>query len=136
MLVTKHSIALLLFVFACTVTIGCGPGGPPSGQVTGNVTYKDKPLPTGTIMLIPEKEGMPYAQGTIQPNGTYHVETKEYGKNVPIGSYRVMISAVEDLGPEHPVRPLIPSRYSSEAQSGLTANVQEGENKINFDLKK
>ncbi|MBA2113018.1 hypothetical protein [Bremerella alba] len=133
---TKYSFGLLLCVFVCTFTVGCGPGGPPSGKVTGSVTYNDKPLMTGTVILVPEQEGLGYAQGTIQPDGTYQAETKEYGQNIPVGSYRVMISAVEDRGPEHPARPLIPFHYSSEAQSGLQANVQEGDNTIDFHLTK
>jgi len=128
--------ALLLFVGIGTLVVGCGPGGPPSGKVTGKVTYQDEPLPTGNVILIPEQEGMPYAQGNIKPDGTYEAATKEFGTNIPVGNYRVMISAVEDLGPEKPVRPLIPFRYSSEAQSGLQASVQEGENAIDFHLTK
>jgi hypothetical protein len=123
--------ALLLAVF---VFLGCGPGGPPSGQLSGSVTYKGEPLSTGTIVFMPQSADIPYAQAEIAEDGTYTAMTKEFGKRIPVGNYRVMISAVKDMGPEAPVVPLIPFKYSSDTQSGLTAQVSEGENKVDFDL--
>ena len=121
-------------MLALAFVLGCGASGPPSGQLSGNVTYKGEPLGTGTIMFMPQSGDAPYAQAEISEDGSYKATTKEYGEKIPVGSYRVMISAVKDMGPEAPVMPLIPFKYSSDQQSGLTAQVVEGENKVDFDL--
>lgn len=119
---------------ALCLVLGCGPGGPPSGKLSGSVVYKGEPLNTGTIIFMPQSGDNPYAQAEIAEDGTYTATTKEFGNRVPIGTYRVMISAVKDMGPEAPVIPLIPFKYSSDQQSGLTAQVSEGENKVDFNL--
>lgn len=129
---TKMKLGALMLAL-CAV-IGCGPGGPPSGKLSGNVTFNGEPLNTGTIVFMPQSGDTPYAQAEIAEDGSYKATTKEFGDRVPIGSYRVMINAVKDMGQEAPVVPLIPFKYSSDQQSGLTAQVAEGENKVDFDL--
>lgn len=122
-------------VFAC---IGCGPSGPEMGHVFGTVTYEGKPLPTGTVSFVPEKEGLPMAYAQIQADGTYEASTKSLGRGVPVGSHRVMITAMTDGGSGEGgnLIQLIPTRYGGDRMSGLTAEVQEGENKIDFLLEK
>lgn len=114
------------------LTIGCG--GPPSGQVSGKVTFKGERLTLGSIIFMPETPNSPYAQAEIAPDGSYVAMTDENGENIPLGIYRVMISAVKDMGPESPVEPLLPLKYSSDSQSGLSVNVQEGINTADFAL--
>ena len=105
------------------------------GIVTGTVTYKEDPLPTGDVLFVPETADLPYARATIAENGTFRMNTEEYGDRVPVGKYRVMITALKDLGPENGMLGLIPARYNSTEKSGLQAEVVEGENTIDFALK-
>ncbi|MFA8019645.1 hypothetical protein [Bremerella cremea] len=122
-------------VLSATLALtGCSPRGPEMGEVSGKVTYRGKPLPTGTITFIPETEGMPRASAEIQEDGTYVAETRPYGRGIPLGKHRVMISAVIDHGPNQQVEPLLPPKFSSDRQSGLTADVAPGENTVNFSL--
>ena len=114
---------------------GCGPAGPPLGQVTGTVSYKGQPLVTGDVLFVPETANLPYAQARIAEDGTFQLQTEEYGNGVPVGKYQVMITSLKDLGPENGMLALSPSRYSSTAESGLTAEVVEGENTVDFALK-
>ncbi|UUO04700.1 hypothetical protein M4951_15025 [Blastopirellula sp. J2-11] len=115
--------------------VGCGARGPEMGDVTGTVTYKGKPLHTGTITFIPEEEGLPLAYAEIQSDGVYEGFTEEFGKGVPVGKHRIMIMAVQENGPEAAAIALLPPKYGSDRQSGLTAEVVGGENKIDFTLK-
>lgn len=127
-----HSV----LVAALLGLVGCGHDGPEMGQVSGVVTYKGKPVPVGTITFIPEIESLPVAYAEIQPDGAYRAATKEYGAGVPIGKHRVMIMAVEHPGPEIPFIAHLPMKFSSDQTSGLSANVQAGENKIDFAIEK
>lgn len=113
---------------------GCGPKGPDVGQVSGTVTYKGKTLPTGTIVFIPEKEGSLMAFAEIRQDGTYIAGTEEFGPGVPLGKHRVMISAFIDHGPEKSAEAILPEKYGSDRKSGLTADVEAGENVVDFSL--
>ncbi len=128
------SAVRILSLVAVVLLVGCGDSGPPRAKVTGKVTYKDQPLETGTITFVPQDPGHPYGYAEIRANGTYTAHTPDFGSGVAIGSYKVMISAVKDTGPESPVVPLIPDHYSSDQMSGLTAEVSQGENVIDFSL--
>lgn len=121
-------------LFLVSLVAGCGPKGPEMGQVSGTVTYKGKTLPTGTIVFIPEKEGSLMAIADIQADGTYVARTEQFGPGVPLGKHRVMISAFIDHGPEKSAEAILPEKYSSDRKSGLTADVEPGENIVDFSL--
>ena len=74
------------------------------------------------------------AFGEIQEDGTYVAGTEQFGPGVPLGKHRVMISAFIDHGPEAPAESILPDKYGSDRKSGLTANVEPGENTVDFSL--
>ncbi|QDU77476.1 hypothetical protein Pan97_45460 [Bremerella volcania] len=121
-------------LFLVSLLAGCGPKGPEMGQVSGTVTYKGKTLPTGTIVFVPEKEGSMMAFAEIQQDGTYVAGTEQFGPGVPLGKHRVMISAFIDHGPEKSAEAILPEKYSSDRKSGLIADVEPGENIVDFSL--
>ncbi|HVJ86262.1 MAG TPA: hypothetical protein VM452_11500 [Caulifigura sp.] len=125
---------LSLVVGLCLVA-GCGDGRPQTAPVSGKVIYNGEPLKTGTVMFLSNTPNMPYATGEIGPDGVYKMKTFEDGDGAVLGSHRVSISAVEVPNPAVPeARSLLPSKYSTDATSGLTAEVKEGENVIDFTL--
>jgi hypothetical protein len=108
------------------------------------VTYQGKPVPHGTLTFVP-KEGPP-ATGEIQPDGSYRMKTaRESGRaedGAVLGPHKVVIVAIEKNAGK-PIEawqalppPIVPEKYTSIATSDLKADVKEGENVINFDLKK
>ncbi|MBX6316173.1 MAG: hypothetical protein IRY99_25170, partial [Isosphaeraceae bacterium] len=119
------------------VPLGCGRSGPELAPVTGKVTYKGQPVPRGTISFQPvdPKQGAP-ATGTIEPDGTYTMQTTEPGDGVRPGQYRVAITAREEAPildyipktPPPPPKSLIPEKYENPETSGLTATVKSGRN--------
>lgn len=130
---------------------GCD-SGPPTGQVTGKVTYEGKSVSTGSIQFYPVKGGAP-AVGSIKPDGTYTLARKVPGDGVLLGEYVVTIEAIEaaevsnqptsieeevKMGSIANIRSrpkyLVPEKYSVEESSDLTATVKPGTNEINFDL--
>jgi hypothetical protein len=145
---------LALLALTAASTLGCG--GVQTGRVSGTVTYKNKPLPTGSVMLIASTGTILY--GTIQSDGTYEIE------NVPLGTAKVGVTSVDEKlyrefvtrnsgkgkddgkekggGAKEPggsAKPLnynkIPPRYGDVNQSGLRCEVQEKENTYNIDLR-
>ena len=137
--------------------IGCS-GGLRLGKVSGRVTFKGKPVPTGTIMFHPD-EG-PTAVGAIGPDGTYTLTTVKPGDGAIVGSHRVTIQATT-VGPGSLADPksfeeemelaqrrdpkakvlvpgkvnwLVPEKYSRPDTTDLTAQVQSGTNTIDFPL--
>jgi len=125
--------------------------------VTGTVTYKGKPLPTGHVNFVPEGEASRGATGNIV-DGKYRLTTHAPDDGAMPGKYRVTITAYEgDLAavhadankqyqsqnamPDQTVvskaqrKSLIPEKYGRFEGSGLTAEVKEQSNTIDFDLK-
>lgn len=131
--------ATVCLLLAAIVLAGCDDGRVPLAPVSGTVTYKGKPLHTGTVTFIPDPTG-PYASGEINSDGTYTLMTYEDGDGAPVGNHRVMIVAHEPASglPEDPntdAMLLIPEKYGSDRKSGLTASVgDQDENVIDFDL--
>jgi hypothetical protein len=126
---------------------GCGGSdGPEMAKVTGTVTYNGKPVPKGTISFQPTDpvNGAP-ANGIIDSDGSYRLQTTEPGDGARLGDYQVAIRSVEgepdvplDYTPKkRPPAPksLIPKKYENPMTSGLTAKVESGSNSIDFDLK-
>lgn len=107
---------------------GCSESEPDYVPVRGQVFYKDKPLGQGVVMFQPTNG--PPARGTIQPDGTFELETPGKGSGARVGTNRVRISAREmpkDPGGEIGLgRLLIPARYNDITTSGLTAEVKAG----------
>ena len=114
---------------------GCGPQGNPRGTVSGVVTYKDKPVTEGQVIFSAPERGQG-ASANLDATGTYSIP-----EGVEVGEYKVLVtpppSNVAAGGPKTAPKVYInlPEQYRNEATSDLEANVVEGENTFNFDLK-
>jgi hypothetical protein len=106
------------------------------GQVAGKVSYRDQPVPDGTVMLL-ASDGQPY-DGKIQPDGTFLI------RDVPVGTAKVSVTSV--IAPSEAdktdnskadarakqrtiakgSRSRIPSKYGDFTKSGLTVTVEKG----------
>jgi len=145
MLVARPGFALLLLgALWLGLTIGCGGSGAGLAVVKGKVTYKGKPVPNGTINFLPTDGNKPSATGEIQPDGSYSLKTfvtNRPGEGAVIGQHKVVIVAMVDMASRLPEEriplppPIVPVKYTSPATSDLTANVEDKENVIDFDLK-
>lgn len=119
---------------------GCG-GGADMVRVTGHVTYDGQPLTTGEISFS-SVDGGRIAMSGIDSKGNYELRTSTTVAGVAPGNYKVKIVAVEqqsgmsDDGKPFPAKRLIPEKYGDVATSGLTATVEKGKSKIDFDVKK
>ena len=112
---------------------------PPVGKVAGKVSVRSAPLTSGTIMFFP-KAGGPTAQGQIQPDGTYTLTTFDPGDGAVIGTHTVMVESYVKPA-KGPAREIdaetvlaVPPKYTNPGTSGLTADVKDGENTVDFNI--
>jgi hypothetical protein len=122
-------VAWLLVVLTCG---GCNR----VGQVAGKVTYRDQPVPDGTVMLL-ASDGRAY-DGQIQSDGTFFIP------NVPAGTAKVSVTSMAAAGEvdksgggkgdarakqrnlaKGGARSRIPIQYSDLNQSGLNVTVEK-----------
>lgn len=97
-----------LMLFACTAFLsGCSKGEVVEyHQVSGQITYQDKPLVYGTVIFEPDAQaGNAGAQGFAEvENGFY--DTSRNGRGVLGGAYKIYISGQAEKGdPEKGVIP-------------------------------
>jgi len=121
---------------------GCEEGTPSLAPVSGKVFYQNQPLPRGSIVFVPDADrgnNGPLAQGTIQWDGSYTIQTGGKPGAIP-GYFRVTVVAVEDASNGYNrstsfPRSLVPEKYRDPKLSDLFCEVKAGrENSINFNL--
>ena len=126
---------ICLITLAIAIASGCsGKKVWPKAPVTGRVTFQGRPLNHGRIVFVHE-QGHGGASD-IGPDGRYSLDGI-------IGNNRVAIECNDpNAKTTEPGRPtmavplsLIPLRYKNHMQSGFSAEVREGENTADFDLK-
>lgn len=133
---------LLILSFGLFWT-GCSKqSAPERAMVSGTATYEGKPVEEGTIAFIPiEGTKGPVAGGVVQ-EGQYKISAA----NGPvIGKHRVEILGNRKTGKQMEAVPpasgtvdeieqYIPPKYNT--TSTLTADIKQGDNTADFDLKK
>ncbi|MBA4030333.1 MAG: hypothetical protein C0478_05495 [Planctomyces sp.] len=128
--------AALLTVLMLGV-MGCGgAAGPPLGQVTGKVTFKNQPVEGALVQFLPA-DGRP-SFGTTESDGTYRMEYTEGHPGAVVGKHTVRISkepasgeVPADVKAKKTIDPL-PMKYN--AKSILEADVRSGNNVFDFAL--
>lgn len=131
------SLATLAAIALCLV-MGCSQNaGPELGYVEGNVTLDGKPLDGAEVQFEPS-DARPSVAFTDE-NGHYVLQFTGTRNGATVGSHVVRIlsargsSGGEGDGPFVKARPeLLPAKYHD--KSTLTAEVQSGNNTIDFDL--
>jgi hypothetical protein len=118
------------------------------GQVSGHVTYKDKPVPGAMVTFIPDQAGAHAATAMTDEKGYYRLGTFEKADGALTGKHRVTIVArapydgkpVPGVGEafleqlEAQGKPLIPEQYFIADKSPLRAEVVTGSQTVDFAL--
>jgi hypothetical protein len=103
--------------------VGCGDSGPPTGKVTGKVTYNGNPVNGGSVFFALKKGGA--GTGTIAEDGTYTAQ-------VPLGEATVTVNPPPAKDPKAPLP--FPKKYVSAGTSGLTCEVKSGSNTFDISM--
>jgi hypothetical protein len=87
---------------ACLALVGCGPGGPKTHPVQGRVAVTNgevAALAGGTVEAALEGDPTVRAAGTIEPDGSFELETYRDGalrKGAVAGTYKVRMILPDD----------------------------------------
>lgn len=127
---------------------GCGPAAAPTGTVSGVITFQGKPVTAGTVTFRNDDKGL-VASMPLGADGRYQLRFAG-GLQIPVGAYDVTISPPEPHVPTagelasgdaagktsvpH-ASPDIPQKYRSPKTSGLTFEVNAGENTFDLDMR-
>lgn len=108
---------------------------PETAPVSGTVLLNGQPLPNAAIRFQPESGRV--SIGETDASGHYSLQYNDTTPGAKIGSHKVSITTYRDNSVpgdiNSPSAPeLLPPRYHE--QTELTAEVQPGENKIDFNL--
>ncbi|HJN12102.1 MAG TPA: carboxypeptidase-like regulatory domain-containing protein [Pirellulaceae bacterium] len=123
----------------CILDAGCGPGGPPTADVTGTVTHNGEPVTNATVTFYPDS-GRP-ATGITDASGKFTIATEAGHHKVAIIPFmEVDPEAVAgdpdavDSGAESTPLPF-PAKYQDAETSQFTADVQMGQdNTVTFEM--
>ncbi len=162
MFTLKRSKSLLccaaMICTASLLTTGCG-GGPEDDRpartaVSGTVTHNGEPVDEAVIAFVPvDQTAGRNANGRTNAEGVFQMGTFEGTDGVVPGEYKVMITKFEtsetpealpeddpnydpNPKPQPPPENLLPEKYASAENSGLTVTVEDGNEitDLKFDL--
>jgi hypothetical protein len=88
---------LLSLAVLVALAAGCGPSGPARFDVSGEVSYRGKPLPAGILIFDPDPK-----RGGDGPQGYAHVkegkyDTRDRGRPVTVGPALVRIQGFDGV---------------------------------------
>jgi hypothetical protein len=120
----------LTIVLVVSAFVGCGTSEQViegRANVSGTVTFDGKPLPAGTIAF--QAIDQPASTAVKIRDGAYFTDRVPTGKN----AVYIDTSSIQLGNPAKYVA--IPAKYSDSSTSGLTADIQPGENEnVDFTL--
>jgi hypothetical protein len=140
------SALLVGLLLGTSVLAGCGKGlaVPSTVPVTGEVTYKGKPLQGIRVTFQAQEETLKtkfIPSGQTGPDGKFKLSTGAPGNGAPPGTYLVTFDKPEigSAASTHGIETEIDAfagRYSDPAQSQWKVTIEDGENSLPpFDLK-
>jgi hypothetical protein len=130
--------ALFCGAMICTALVGCGEANPYL-PVTGTVKFDDGTVPQGEIASItfqPKSGGIDTkgAQGTIESDGSFQLNSEKPGDGAKPGEYAVIVHIMIGY-PDG--KSVVPRIYTNPRTTPLSAEVKaNGENHFEFAIEK
>jgi hypothetical protein len=134
----RHLLGCLSACAIATGLAGCGKSGPKRYAVSGDVTWRGKPLDHGGVVFLPEDSSLGSSGGAVIKDGRYSISATS---GLLAGRYKVMVTSADPSkapDPEAlpgPAGPLPKDRINPKynAQTVLFADVTaQGPNKFDF----
>lgn len=125
---------LRLQLIAAAAAVGCLAGcdrGPKIVPVSGIVLIDGQPLKKGSVQVMPA--GYRAAAGTIGPDGRFTLTTTDDGDGCVIGTHPARVVGNENVGTSD-IRWLVPKKYASAQDSGLTVTIDGPTNDLKIEL--
>ncbi len=129
-MVSGSILRLLVLLFICLATAGCGGAGYPVSDVEGTIQVDKVAVEEGTVTFTPTAGGN--AVSTEIQGGKYLAKGVAQGKNlVHIYAFKETGGTVVELGIKYPEKKnTIPDKY----MMGIEVQVQDSKMAHNFDL--
>lgn len=126
---SRVNFAKLLFLAAITCPwVGCGDGGPPTGEISGKVFFNDELVGDCLISLYAPATRLSLG-AKVGQDGTFSIE------DVPLGEYQIAVRQKTSNSPkEQPFDKRIPKKYRSGETSGFSTTIVEGENSVDLKM--
>ena len=109
------------------------------GKIGGKVTFQGKPVTEGMVLFSCIAKGVNMT-APLKEDGSYEIIMAK-GAGLPLGSYMVSVSpppVFYPIGTKAPPQPKqypnIPAKYRNNQTSGLTMNIEDGENVFDIDM--
>ncbi len=121
-------------MLTCT-WLGCGgmSDAPRLAKAKGVIKLNGKPLSNVGVTFFPTSG--PPAFGNTNAEGEFELMTIRPRDGAAVGKHRITLGRAEEGSSEKAQAALIPAKYSFPDQSGLTAEVKDGEsNFFEFDI--
>jgi hypothetical protein len=141
----------ILFAVGLFVLIGCGtPERPPSGVISGTITYKDQPVNGAKLEFYPTGTKEPAFTLPVSQEGTFRGDLQ-------LGTFKVVVIGAKEnegapstkfMSPEEIAKNKqdldrfktkatipFPKKYSSIDSTDLTCTIDKGEKEIKLELK-
>lgn len=135
----RNFAAVLSFAFLWLLA-GCGGSEVEMGTVRGTVTLDGVPLAQGWVHSHPESGRG--ACGAIQSDGSFELETNDYGKGAVVGTHRLTVLAYENHSAvaadydETDAKLLVPQKYTQPGTAGFSVVIEPSkENVIDLPLR-
>jgi hypothetical protein len=99
---------------------GCGDGYPPRAPISGQVLIDGRPVPCGTVCVVP-KDARP-AAGKIGPDGRFTLRCFEENDGAVLGTHAVTVMSFEMINPSTR-KWFVPKKYQDAKTSGKTVTI-------------
>ena len=110
------------------------------GKIGGKVTFQGQPVTEGMVLFSCIDKGVNMT-APLKEDGSYEIIMAK-GAGLPLGAYKVCVSPppvfypIGTKAPSQPKQyPNIPAKYRNYQTSGLTMNIEDGENVFDIDMK-
>jgi hypothetical protein len=132
---SKNVSSCLLMTVLLFAGCGGGTSQPKSASVTGKVTFQDKPVTEGRLTFM---SNISASSVEVTSEGTYLLT-----EGVPPGKYKVVVTPPSITKPPMVGEPApvmkkydnIPEKYRSETSTPLFADIKDGDNTVDLELK-
>ncbi|QDU09265.1 DUF4198 domain-containing protein [Gimesia aquarii] len=133
-----NTVCVLFFLISFSGCLGDGADPLPDlYEVTGVITLDGQPLGNAKVVFEPEevreKARRRASSATTKADGSFRLYYNPKAAGATSGKHQVTIFKLPDDNEEPGDEQSIPAKYNEKTE--LTADVTEGDNTINFDLK-
>lgn len=125
---SRSKLGFLLAALLVSACLGCGDKAEPTGDLSGEVLANDEPVGDCIVALysVANKDSL---------GAKVDLEGKFQLNEIPIGKYEVsVLQKTSNDAEDQPFDTRIPQKYRDGRTSGLSVEIEEGENSMTLEM--